>query len=603
MIEALKTIGGILIFLAPFLLIFSFKDRRDGFLHVLIADIAFHIAVALITQASHIFFYPVVLGLNIAATAAAGFLMLKKKKLPSFKISVRWQDAWPVAAAFLIIFFNLWSAHYDYSGLVSTTNRTEFASHSRYSYPYFSDEWSGVAYIDYSLSQNSLPAANPLIDGYGRQGAPDVFMVFFALLAELCLLLNIVPLTGYAVMALGAGMLICYLIYRLMRENGIRMFPSLIAAMTLPYIINGGNMPGLWYLLPFNGGMILFLSSLIALTGRKMKIALWSGFLSLLLYPPLVILLVPALAAWLLSDKESSVRRKRSLLIFGVMAVFLAAAVIFLIQEYSLKDFWILVASYLWRPSLDSGIASFPIWRILPLWILPFSLFGLMAAFREKKYFLIAPLLTGLCLWLFYNYSSYFFIIDYARAVMITSWLLIAFAGFGLDQLSKILERPFPFFFKKTPQLFMRLLILALFLITAFSYTERTAWMDLTLTVDTPRGLRRVIPSAPAGDYLKDDDLRLFSLVPKNSRFISPPWKGLAIGAATDNYPMDSKPSIITNSVTSYSLFLTANCEGKAVIAKKFRISYAYSAPFDCAGFSLIGFSREGLHLYKIPSE
>lgn len=603
MIEALKTIGGILTFLAPFLLIFSFKDRRGGFLYVLTADIAFHIAVALLTQTWHIFLYPVVLGINIAAALAAGFIMLKKAKLSSFKISFRYRSAWPIIAAFLIIFFNLWSVHYNYSGFISTVNEPISVRNSRYAYPYFSDEWSSVAYINYSISQNSLPAVNPLIDGYGRQDAPNVFMAFFALLAELCLLMNIVPLTGYAVMALGVGMLICYLIYRLMRENGIRMFPALIAAMSLPYIINGANLPGLWYLLPFNGGMILFLISLIALTERKVKIALLSGLLSLLLYPPFIIFIVPTLAAWILSDKESAARQKRLMLICGVTMMLLAAVVIFSIQGYSLKNFWLLVASYLWRPSLDNGIASFPIWRILPLWILPFSLFGLVRAFREKAYFLIAPLLTGLYLWLLYNYSVYFFIIDYARVAMITSWLLVIFAGFGFDQLSKILERSCPFFFKKIPRLLIRLAILALFLAAAYSYTERTIWMEMTLTINTPRGLGRVFPSAPANDYLNDDDISLFSLIPKNSRFISPPWKGLAIGAATDNYPMDSKPSIITNSVTSYYLFLAANCDGKVVIAKKFLIRYAYSAPFDCAGFQFIGSSREGLNLYKLPSE
>lgn len=599
MIEIIKTIGGIILFLVPFLLAFGFKDRRQGLLYILTADIAFHIAIALFTQAFHIFLYPIVLWINLALAIIVVLIILIKPKKFSHKPTSGIKQSWLVTAAFLIIFLNLWSVHNDYSGSVSTINGLMSVHSERYLYPYFSDEWSGVAYINYSIDQNSLPTVNPLINGSGQKNIPNVFVAFFSLLAELCLLLNIVPLTGYAVLALFSGLTICGLIYWLMRENGIAEFPALISALSLPYIINGANLPGLWFLIPFIGGMILFLLSLIALSRKELRLSLFSALIALLLYPPFIIFIFPIFLVWLLSDKTSDKIKKMKMASLVIIMICVVAAIIFLFQGYKAKDFLTLIISYLWRDSLDSGIASYPIWRIIPFWILPFALFGLFLTFKKKVYFLIAPLLTGLSFWLAYNYSTKFFIIDYARVVVISSWLMLVFAGFGFDYLLNEWEKTDSFLSKKIPRLLARIIVLILFLVAAYSYTERDAWKRLTLTAKTPSGIINLSPAPPANQYLTEKDLALFNAIPKKIRFLAPPWKSLVIGAATGHYPLNSKSSIITNNILNYNAFLAQDCADKIASAKKHDLKYIYSQPFNCPDFQLIDSSQNDLFLYK----
>ena len=107
-----------------------------------------------------------------------------------------------------------------------------------------------------------------------------------------------------------------------------------------------------------------------------------------------------------------------------------------------------------------------------------------------------------------------------------------------------------------------------------------------------------VIPAAPANNYLHPDDLYLFKDI-KQKRFIAPPWKGLVIGVATNNYPLETKSSTLTISILKFSEFFSADCKNKTKLADKYKISYVYSGKFDCPDFKLIGNSREGLYLYR----
>ena len=95
------------------------------------------------------------------------------------------------------------------------------------------------------------------------------------------------------------------------------------------------------------------------------------------------------------------------------------------------------------------------------------------------------------------------------------------------------------------------------------------------------------------------DDLRLFAEI-WQKRFLSIPWKGLVIGVATDNYPLDTKPSTLTNKWFSYEEFMNLGCDNKLRIAKDYKIDYVYSGEFNCKGFELINKSSENLYLYKV---
>ncbi|MBU1136676.1 MAG: hypothetical protein KJ559_04165, partial [Nanoarchaeota archaeon] len=86
----------------------------------------------------------------------------------------------------------------------------------------------------------------------------------------------------------------------------------------------------------------------------------------------------------------------------------------------------------------------------------------------------------------------------------------------------------------------------------------------------------------------------------KEKSFLTLPWKGTVIGAATNNYPLETKPSTITNRIARFSDFMNAECNEKLNMAKNKKIDYIYSPEFNCGSFNLVGQSNEGLYLYEI---
>ena len=95
----------------------------------------------------------------------------------------------------------------------------------------------------------------------------------------------------------------------------------------------------------------------------------------------------------------------------------------------------------------------------------------------------------------------------------------------------------------------------------------------------------------------------LFSGI-KEKTFISPPWKGLAISAATGNYPLATKPSVIGVFTLNYNVFVVdSNCFKKKQLAIENKIDYVYSSKFECPNFKEVGESSEDLVLYKFDSQ
>ena len=137
------------------------------------------------------------------------------------------------------------------------------------------------------------------------------------------------------------------------------------------------------------------------------------------------------------------------------------------------------------------------------------------------------------------------------------------------------------------------------FFVSAFFYTPRDNWEDLKLYSLIDDGV--FSPASPANNYLVEDDLRLFEGI-SGKRFLSFPWKGLVIGVATHNYPLETKPATLTNKKFSFSKFMNSNCEDKISIARMEEIDYVYSFKFDCPGFELKGSSSEGAYLYEVKS-
>jgi hypothetical protein len=154
----------------------------------------------------------------------------------------------------------------------------------------------------------------------------------------------------------------------------------------------------------------------------------------------------------------------------------------------------------------------------------------------------------------------------------------------------------------------IKVLVFAFFVFWVINIGRFGLWHRLPLYVErniiNPNGTiqnvpQKLFPAPPVTRYLRDDDLKLFSDFSKK-KFISPQWKGLVLGVTTGNYPLDSKPSMVTNNILSYDVFNSAVCEQKQKYIDTHKIDLVYSASTTCAGFKEIGKTSENLHLYSV---
>jgi hypothetical protein len=142
--------------------------------------------------------------------------------------------------------------------------------------------------------------------------------------------------------------------------------------------------------------------------------------------------------------------------------------------------------------------------------------------------------------------------------------------------------------------------IFIFFVLLSVIYSKIGLWHKLILEVKDANGkILTEMPAPPVTRYLSDDDLRAFEGI-RNKVFISPRWKGLVVGVATHNYPLDSKSSTITNKILTYRQFMDSNCDEKIKYAKKYKIDYAYTYPFSCPGFQILTTGDSGLALYSV---
>ena len=595
------TIIGIIIFAIPFIFVGLFKDKLKGFLFIFTASFFLHLIVALTTQSIHAFNYPTIITVYSLISIVSicvyvnkkpdfkndfghFFLFIKEKFLSLFKKTGRKNIF--VLAVFVIVFFNLFSVHYNYSGTVNSYKGEYDVKKSPYIYPYFSDEWVAVSFIKYEISHNSLPIVNPL--DY-KESFKDPLVPYFSFIGDEFLFFGLDPLNNFEAVTLIVGLTICILFFALLSSLGVDRRISALTVLIIPYITNGGNLPGIWILIPMIFSLTFYLISLIAIVRRDYKLLFISSLLCLCLYPPFVVFVVPTLIPILFVGKKGI--RDRLLLFFSTVFVvfFIIGFIIF--DSFNMDYIWKILDGYLFRSNLVAGILIFPIWHVVPVLVLPVALLGLVIAFKRKLYFIILPLFTGLFYWYCYTNTQRVFIIDFPRIVVITSFLsLIPFA-----LLVHYLFDPK----KRESQLnILTFGFIVIAIIFAFSYTENNAWRELKLHYNKdPEGLI-LIQATPANRFLTEDDLRLFNGITSKT-FISPPWKGLVIGSATGNFPLASKPSTIGVFTLNYDEFLGSNCKDKQKTAIENKIDYVYSTKFDCLNFTVMGTSSEGLILYQ----
>ncbi len=587
----LKLIIGIILLLIPFL--FSYKFKEKGSWYVLFLLIIFHLITALITQFFGIFNYWIILGINLILCVIVVYkadFMKFKKWIKNKKID------WIFIIVLIILFIQFFSVHNNYTGEISTINENFIGvSNMDYDYPYYSDEWVSVSFIKYSINSGKLP----IVDPFFKKGFfPNLEMGFHSFSSEIFLFIDLDPLNDYTNMSIFFSLLICSLIYFILRTNNLSRPISAITTLSIPYIVNAGNLPGLWHYMPFTLGILFLLFGIFFMSKKDYLFSLYAGILTFLIYPPLSIIYFFSFITFVLF---SDIKKKNKIKYIGLyiisntlIVVLFFIIIVFVRGSFPLAIDYIL-SKLFYTSFTPNALIKLPILKIIPIWSLGLFIFSFK--YIKKKLWLFVPVFIGLIYWIIYSGVLWRFIIEYQRIVVCTSILIVILSGFGLNYIVNYIKR-FDFFNDKDFLKFLFILIIAVFLIFSFNYTERDNWKDLQL--ESIHDEEVYLPYPPANKFLISEDLRVFSKI-KQKRFISPPWKGLVIGTATNNYPLDTKPSIVTENLASYKKFIRSDCAEKTNYSKKNKIDYVYSKKFDCNGFKLIDKNeKEDLFLYKV---
>src|ERR1035437_6137367 len=253
-------VSGIILFILPFSLVFLFPNRLKGILVVSIFLLGFAIIVPVVTQVLHIFGYFSVCSSYVVLDVIVLFFFLKKQRhFSGIKLSV------PFILALAIVSFELASLHYWHTGQVQTLDGTTVVVDDSYAYPIFSDEWVEAATASYSIHTQALPTMNPLAE---NAPMPNLLLPFDSLIAGLFVLLGLSPISSFAFLAIAFGVAVLMSVYVAARCFGAGKFASATVMLSIPYIANGANLPGLWFILPYIASAVpVFL--MLACLGKK----------------------------------------------------------------------------------------------------------------------------------------------------------------------------------------------------------------------------------------------------------------------------------------------------------------------------------------------
>lgn len=590
------TFLGIIVLLLPFTLVLAFSDRQKGFLTILVAVFSFHLILAIGTQALHMFSFKIVFFASLVFGLAALFFTVRRL-MPVTRVKINWF----VLSIFFTSSLLLYSIHFNYTGsIIDITEHTEISGGS-YPYPMYSDEWIAVSLADWSIRENSLPLSNPL---YPNTSFLNFLVAFHAFVAEMFLLLSLVPLTGYVWLTIAIGALTFVCVYQMLRSSNASAFAAALGAMGILFITNSGNFPSTWSFIPYNLSLIFIIVAIAAAMIKNHILSAASIFLALIFYPPIIVFAVPIFIGAYFKNEYLHKKIPENRFVVGGVLILLTFLSLWLTlsSSFSSTAIYSRAVSFLVRDSLESGIISFMPWNVLPILFIPFILLGLLRIFRNQMFPLSFPIVTGLVLWVIYGYIEKVIIIEPSRVVAITAVLLVAVSAFGIDMFLRFVVKKYPSLSGRLLQNVLKAIVVIIFVILSLYAGRLNRWEKLPLVVSAGGEVKKYSPSPPVTNYLYSDDLVLFAGIEKKI-FVAPPWKGLVVGVATRNFPLESKYSTISNLYLKYSDFMNADCTGKARYAVKYKISYVYSYPFSCSEFSEKGESGEGLVLYRFETQ
>ncbi|MCF7865590.1 MAG: hypothetical protein K9M11_03740 [Candidatus Pacebacteria bacterium] len=607
----LYTLIGLFVTVTPFILVRLFKNKLNGFFTVLTSLFFVHLCTALITQSIHVFTYDIILSIHTIVLCIALLIYkrnrnsvengssLKDELKSNFNIGRLFiQRSWFILIIVFLGLAVLYSIRFNYSGTVDTAFGTKQVSHSSYTYPLYSDEWVGSSLVAYSIESKSLPLVNPL-----NANSPFInfLMASHAVFAEIILFFGLNSLTQYIYLAVLNSIFLCFSVFVISKLMNVRQSIAIVAALSVLLITNSGNLPGTWFVLPYIASLSLYLSAIVGFLLKNRLVLFGNLIASVLLYPPFIIFVVPFLLG-ISYDRKINFEKihffaLRTIILFVVA---LGLVTLFALQSFTFSEIFSRATSFVFRQSLDNGRVSFDIWNIVPLYIIPFIPIGLYSLYKEKKKYILFPVVAGILFWIYYSLTTMVFLIEPSRIIVITSVLFLISSALGMERLYMYVLNHKALVFNPSTLISMKIILCIFFAFYVFNLPKLGLWHKLPLQAYINNMNYSFIPSPPVTRYLNEDDLRLFSGY-THKFFIAPPWKGLVIGVATENYPLDSKPSTLTNNILGYSVFLQASCDKKKEFIKKYNISLVYSSPVSCEGFlRKIGSSSEGLTLYRV---
>jgi len=589
----LKFLFGTTLIVLPFFALKAWKKSLTA-THAVLRFILTHLLIAITLQSLGLFTYVHLVVIHILFNA---YFLKKagvKNTFASIKNSLQKIDIVLLAVVLISILY-LSSVHFNYSGTISQTN-TKLLDVKNYTYqfPYFADEWYAIAFIKNSIQEHTLPIRNPFSSN--KSFFVNFELAFHSLTASAFLLLGLDPLTSYVYISIASGSVLIVLLYVLLKKLHVHRLPAAFISPGALFITNGSNLPGIWTFIPFIFGTILFLIFFLSLISKNTKEILLAFFLTILFYPPLFPFALIALITYSFSLKkdEQKILLKKSLFLILIVTGFLSA--LFFLGEKRTYDIFsqVLFQKIYFRPFLENGIPRFYPWYIIPIPLLILGAVGFVSKLKDYKW-LSVNVFVGILYWYVYSQFLVRFFIDYERIVVFSSYLTVLFAGLGFQY---ILKR---FFLKRQslPRQYLGVVYVIIFLAFILyypNYTKHNSWKRLSLNVfnqqtDWP-------PEAPANNYYGKEDKRIFQNY-SGKTFLSLPWKGTVIGAATDNFPLSTKSGTISINTQIFFEFVNANCEEKKNIVKKLEADLLYVPVLNCPNFTQLDSSTEGFVLYS----
>jgi hypothetical protein len=614
-----------------FLYFVPFISRRDGssFFRVLVVFISAHTFLPLLLQVFGLYerLYLIIAHIAVLVLYYLFGAYLFKTPLSATYTSTntffRSKDLLKVLFGLLmsvVVFTNLYAIHFNYHGPVSSINsidyKTKFVNHL----PYYSDEWVLIGWVKYSIESKRLPLVN-ILDADSRPFM-HFFSPFVALIGSQFLLSGLDVLDFYTTLHIIFTLLLLFSVYMLMRSYGIGFYASVISTVSVMYIANSANLSVIWHLIPYSAGVLVMIASVYFIeksivyneggfrsnvVRENFRWSILSSLVSVLLYPPIALFI---LFLYIYIFTRSVLNKDwyimKVLLFLLTLSVSGLVLIVSLSQSFSLQSILDVFYGFLVRESLTIGSnPSFNILNIIYWLVIVLSSIGLILAFR-KRFHIVFISIFGLIFWSAHYFYSDVFIIEYSRAVAITSIFFTILSAFALDMVFKSIK----------PYMLNILVssILILFLSMIGKYTLDDRWSKLLLHIELPKEFEyikydisptnnryTIMPAPLANQYLTEEDLKLFdSHGLKGQRFISPPWKGLVLGVATENFPMDSKPSTVTVNMVPYLRFMNADCDSRLGMINRHKINYLYIPKIDCDFTVKVGESTEGLVLYRV---